>query len=122
MQVPGGGGGGGAGREAGDTRGRHRIQAELKKLEQEARFLKEELQELEKTDIISAALQEFLVTIEGKADPLLPVLRNSFSVTAELPEWLTSLGIGGLKVQKICVDANAGVCDHCQEIQNYTKN
>ncbi|PNT74404.1 hypothetical protein BRADI_1g14140v3 [Brachypodium distachyon] len=33
----------------------------------------EELQELEKTDIISAALQEFLVTIEGKADPLLPV-------------------------------------------------
>ncbi|KQK14065.1 guanine nucleotide-binding protein subunit gamma 1 isoform X2 [Brachypodium distachyon] len=73
MQVPGGGGGGGAGREAGDTRGRHRIQAELKKLEQEARFLKEELQELEKTDIISAALQEFLVTIEGKADPLLPV-------------------------------------------------
>jgi hypothetical protein len=29
----------GGGGDAGDTRGRHRIQAELKKLEQEARFL-----------------------------------------------------------------------------------
>lgn len=37
MQVPGDVGGGGG--EAGDMRGRHRIQAELKKLEQEARFL-----------------------------------------------------------------------------------
>jgi hypothetical protein len=38
MQSP-GGGGGRVGGEAGDIRGRHRIQAELKKLEQEARFL-----------------------------------------------------------------------------------
>ncbi|KAM0877492.1 hypothetical protein ACQ4PT_035452 [Festuca glaucescens] len=75
MQAPGGGGGGGSvgGGEAGDMRGRHRIQAELKKLEQETRFLEEELEELDKTDKVSAALQEFLVTIERKADPLLPV-------------------------------------------------
>ncbi|TVU04152.1 hypothetical protein EJB05_50289, partial [Eragrostis curvula] len=70
MQVAGGGGGGG---DAADMRGRHRIQAELKKLEQEARFLEEELEELEKTDKVSSALQQFLVTIESKADPLLPV-------------------------------------------------
>jgi hypothetical protein len=37
MQVGGGGGGGGG--DSADLRGRHRIQAELKKLEQEARFL-----------------------------------------------------------------------------------
>ncbi|KAM0853685.1 hypothetical protein ACQ4PT_050916 [Festuca glaucescens] len=74
MQAPGGGGGGGVGGgEAGDMRGRHRIQAELKKLEQEARFLEEELEELDKMDKVSAALQEFMVTIERKADPLLPV-------------------------------------------------
>ena len=36
MQVGGAGAGGG---DAADIRGRHRIQAELKKLEQEARFL-----------------------------------------------------------------------------------
>ncbi|RLN41112.1 AGG2 [Panicum miliaceum] len=65
MQVGGAGAGGG---DAADIRGRHRIQAELKKLEQEARFLEEELEELEKTDKVSSALQEFLT-----ADPLLPV-------------------------------------------------
>uniref|UniRef100_A0ACD5W957 Uncharacterized protein n=1 Tax=Avena sativa TaxID=4498 RepID=A0ACD5W957_AVESA len=74
MQGPGSGGGGGVGGgEAGDMRGRHRIQAELKKLEQEARFLEEELEELDKTEKVSAALQEFVVTTEHKADPLLPV-------------------------------------------------
>ncbi|XP_062211872.1 guanine nucleotide-binding protein subunit gamma 1 [Phragmites australis] len=73
MQVGGGGGGGGGGGDAADMRGRHRIQAELKKLEQEARFLEEEIEELEKTDKVSSALQEFLATIERKADPLLPV-------------------------------------------------
>ncbi|PAN46045.1 hypothetical protein GQ55_9G154400 [Panicum hallii var. hallii] len=70
MQVGGAGAGGG---DAADIRGRHRIQAELKKLEQEARFLEEELEELEKTDKVSSALQEFLTAMESKADPLLPV-------------------------------------------------
>ncbi|XP_066386634.1 guanine nucleotide-binding protein subunit gamma 1 isoform X2 [Miscanthus floridulus] len=70
MQVGGGSGGGG---DSADLRGRHRIQAELKKLEQEARFLEEELEELEKADKVSSALQEFLTAMERKADPLLPV-------------------------------------------------
>ncbi|CAM0883784.1 unnamed protein product [Alopecurus aequalis] len=74
MQAHGGGsGGGGGGGEAGDMRGRHQIQVELKKLEQEARFPEDEMEELDKTDKVSAALQDFLVTIERKADPLLPV-------------------------------------------------
>ncbi|EER91202.1 hypothetical protein BDA96_01G169500 [Sorghum bicolor] len=71
MQVGGGGGGGGG--DSADLRGRHRIQAELKKLEQEARFLEEELEELEKADKVSSALQELLTAMERKADPLLPV-------------------------------------------------
>ena len=45
------------------------------------------------------------------------LLELIFSITAELPELLASLGIGGLKARKICVDANAGFCDHCQETQ-----
>ncbi|CAN6287466.1 unnamed protein product [Urochloa humidicola] len=68
MQAAGAGGG-----DAADIRGRHRIQAELKKLEQEARFLEEELEELQKTDKVSSALQGFLTEMESKADPLLPV-------------------------------------------------
>ncbi|KAK7845858.1 guanine nucleotide-binding protein subunit gamma 2 [Quercus suber] len=41
-----------------DTRGKHRIQAELKRLEQEARFLEEELEQLEKMEKASAASEE----------------------------------------------------------------
>lgn len=58
---------------AGDTRGKHRIQAELKRLEQEARFLEEELELLEKTAKASAACNEILNNVEMKPDPLLPV-------------------------------------------------
>ncbi|KAK2647125.1 hypothetical protein Ddye_022320 [Dipteronia dyeriana] len=43
---------------ASDTRGKHRIQAELKRLEQEARFLEDELEHLEKTDKSSATCNE----------------------------------------------------------------
>uniref|UniRef100_A0A0A8XN95 G protein gamma domain-containing protein n=1 Tax=Arundo donax TaxID=35708 RepID=A0A0A8XN95_ARUDO len=70
MQV---GAGGGVGGDAANLRGRHRIQAEFKKLEQEARFLEEEIEELEKTDKVSSALQELIATMESKADPLLPI-------------------------------------------------
>ncbi|XP_010279294.1 PREDICTED: guanine nucleotide-binding protein subunit gamma 1-like [Nelumbo nucifera] len=56
-----------------DTRGKHRILAELKRLEQETRFLEEELEELEKTDKVSAACEELLTNIETRPDPLLPV-------------------------------------------------
>ncbi|KAJ0959834.1 hypothetical protein J5N97_000457 [Dioscorea zingiberensis] len=43
---------------ASDTRGKHRILAELKRFEQEARFLEEELEQLEKIDKASAACKE----------------------------------------------------------------
>ncbi|TXG72145.1 hypothetical protein EZV62_000724 [Acer yangbiense] len=60
---------------ASDTRGKHRIQAELKRLEQEARSLEEELEFLEKTDKASAACNEILINVEMRPDPLLPVYR-----------------------------------------------
>ncbi|XP_058084688.1 guanine nucleotide-binding protein subunit gamma 1 isoform X3 [Magnolia sinica] len=56
-----------------DTRGKHRILAELKRLEQEARSLEGELEELERTDRVSAACQELLPNVENRPDPLLPV-------------------------------------------------
>ncbi|XP_052190467.1 guanine nucleotide-binding protein subunit gamma 2-like isoform X2 [Diospyros lotus] len=43
---------------AADTRGKHRISAELKRLEQEARFLEEELEELEKMEATSAGCKD----------------------------------------------------------------
>lgn len=58
---------------AADTRGKHRITAELKRLEQEARFLEEELEQLEKTERASAACRELLSIVESRPDPLLPV-------------------------------------------------
>ncbi|KAK4388271.1 Guanine nucleotide-binding protein subunit gamma 2 [Sesamum angolense] len=56
-----------------DTRGKHRISAELKRLEQEARFLEEELEQLEKTEKASVACKEMLISIQTRPDPLLPV-------------------------------------------------
>ncbi|KAI6693322.1 hypothetical protein NL676_021032 [Syzygium grande] len=56
-----------------DTRGKHRIQAELKRLEQESRFLEEELEQLEKMEKASVACMELLTHVEAKPDPLLPV-------------------------------------------------
>ncbi|OVA09879.1 Ammonium transporter [Macleaya cordata] len=56
-----------------DTRGKHRILAELKRLEQETRSLEEELEELEKTERVSAACKDLLLNVEARPDPLLPV-------------------------------------------------
>ncbi|KAF3325288.1 guanine nucleotide-binding protein subunit gamma 2-like protein [Carex littledalei] len=56
-----------------DTRGKHRISVELKRLEQEAQFLEEELQEIEKTEKASAEFEELIYKIESKPDPLLPI-------------------------------------------------
>ncbi|XP_073048887.1 guanine nucleotide-binding protein subunit gamma 2-like isoform X2 [Primulina eburnea] len=58
---------------AADTRGKHRVSAELKRLEQETRFLEEELEQLEKMEKASAACKEMLSNIERRPDPLLPV-------------------------------------------------
>ncbi|EOY05839.1 hypothetical protein QUC31_016578 [Theobroma cacao] len=59
--------------QAADTRGKHRIQAELKRLEQEARFLEEELEQIERMEKASAACKEMLSNVESRPDPLLPV-------------------------------------------------
>ncbi|KAK4732450.1 hypothetical protein R3W88_025438 [Solanum pinnatisectum] len=58
---------------AADTRGKHRISAELKRLEQETRFLEEELELLDKMEKASAACKEMLSNVETGPDPLLPV-------------------------------------------------
>ncbi|GAV57532.1 G-gamma domain-containing protein [Cephalotus follicularis] len=55
-----------------DTRGKHRILAELKRLEQEARFLEEELEQLEKIEKPSSACKEMQGNVETTPDPLLP--------------------------------------------------
>ncbi|CAI9762188.1 unnamed protein product [Fraxinus pennsylvanica] len=64
-----------------DTRGKHRISAELKRLEQETRFLEEELEQLDKIDIASAACKEMLMNIETKPDPLLPLTNGPTNPT-----------------------------------------
>ncbi|XP_057425579.1 guanine nucleotide-binding protein subunit gamma 2-like isoform X2 [Lotus japonicus] len=55
-----------------DTRGKHRIHAELKRLEQEARFLEEELEQLERMEKASTSCKEMLSNVETRPDPLLP--------------------------------------------------
>ncbi|XP_023534264.1 guanine nucleotide-binding protein subunit gamma 2-like [Cucurbita pepo subsp. pepo] len=59
-----------------DSRGKHRILAELKRLEQELRYLQEELEEVEKMGNISSLCKDLLPCIETKSDPLLPVLNG----------------------------------------------
>ncbi|KAK8555190.1 hypothetical protein V6N13_037449 [Hibiscus sabdariffa] len=59
--------------QAADTRGKHRIQAELKRLEQEARFLEEELEQIERMEKASAACKEMFNNVQSKPDPLLPI-------------------------------------------------
>ncbi|KAJ8899510.1 hypothetical protein K2173_018484 [Erythroxylum novogranatense] len=54
-----------------DKRGRHRILAELKRVEQEIKFLEEELEELEKTDNLSTLCEELLHDVGAIPDPLL---------------------------------------------------
>ncbi|XP_074289920.1 guanine nucleotide-binding protein subunit gamma 2-like [Silene latifolia] len=61
----------------GDTRGKHRIMAELKRLDQETRFVEEELEQLSKPDNAnnvnaSVACKELLGFVDSNPDPLLP--------------------------------------------------
>nr|GMD95178.1 guanine nucleotide-binding protein subunit gamma 2-like [Ipomoea batatas] len=46
-------------RSVADTRGKHRISAELKQLEQEARFLEEELEQVDRMEKASAVCKDF---------------------------------------------------------------
>ncbi|XP_022930233.1 guanine nucleotide-binding protein subunit gamma 2-like isoform X2 [Cucurbita moschata] len=54
-----------------DTRGKHRIQAEVKRLELEARFL-----EVEKLEKASTKCKEMLSNMDTRPDPLLPLTRG----------------------------------------------
>ncbi|KAI5649304.1 hypothetical protein M9H77_35309 [Catharanthus roseus] len=69
-------------RSVADTRGKHRISAELKRLEQEARFLEEELEQLEKMEKASTACKEMLMNVETRPDPLLPLTNGPLN-----PPW-----------------------------------
>ncbi|XP_031097617.1 guanine nucleotide-binding protein subunit gamma 2-like [Ipomoea triloba] len=59
-------------RSVADLRGKHRISAELKRLEQETRFLEEELEKLDRMEKASGACKEMLKIVETRPDPLLP--------------------------------------------------
>ncbi|TYI55425.1 hypothetical protein E1A91_D11G140900v1 [Gossypium mustelinum] len=67
---------------AADTRGKHRILAELKRVEQESKFLEEEMEELERTDNVSTLSEELLLIMETIADPLLPLTNGPIN-----PSW-----------------------------------
>ncbi|KAJ1398897.1 G-protein gamma-like domain [Sesbania bispinosa] len=64
-----------------DTRGKHRIHAELKRLEQETRFLEEELEQLGRMDKASTPCKELLSNVETRPDPLLPLTIGPLSPT-----------------------------------------
>nr|AFK38339.1 unknown [Medicago truncatula] len=55
-----------------DKRGKHRILAELKRLQQDTKFLQEELDELEKTENVPAICKELLQNMDSRPDPLIP--------------------------------------------------
>ncbi|OAY28018.1 guanine nucleotide-binding protein subunit gamma 2 [Manihot esculenta] len=65
-----------------DTRGKHRIQAEIKRLEQEVRFLEEELEQLDKMENATAACEEILSYVDCRPDPLLQLTNGPLS-----PAW-----------------------------------
>ncbi|XP_024964073.1 guanine nucleotide-binding protein subunit gamma 2-like [Cynara cardunculus var. scolymus] len=57
---------------AADTRGKHRISAALKRLEQETHSIQEEVEQLEKMGAASGVCKEILNDVETRPDPLLP--------------------------------------------------
>ncbi|XP_057424210.1 guanine nucleotide-binding protein subunit gamma 2-like [Lotus japonicus] len=65
-----------------DTRGKHRVHAELKRTEQEAKFLEEELEQLEKMEKASTSCKEMISNVEARPDPLLPLTAGPVS-----PSW-----------------------------------
>ncbi|KAL9228673.1 hypothetical protein vseg_004226 [Gypsophila vaccaria] len=78
-----------------DTRGKHRILAELKRLDQETRFVEEELEQLSKTDNLNAnanananassACKDLFSFVDSKPDPLLPT--TSAPINAAWDRW-----------------------------------
>ncbi|EAY91121.1 hypothetical protein OsI_12730 [Oryza sativa Indica Group] len=72
----------GGGGDAGDTRGRHRIQAELKKLEQEARFLEDLYQSPEKQKCSSVSSNDWGLTVYSRVKTASGILLNT-----DAPSW-----------------------------------
>ncbi|KAI4301186.1 hypothetical protein L6164_034490 [Bauhinia variegata] len=73
--------GGGEGGGGSDRRGKHRILAELKRLEQDSKFLEDELAELEKSENVSTICNELIESMESKPDPLLPEILGPVNLT-----------------------------------------
>ncbi|KAK8614682.1 hypothetical protein V6N13_068478 [Hibiscus sabdariffa] len=75
---------------AADTGGKHRILAQLKRVEQESKFLEEEMEVLEKTDNVSTLCEELLRSMETRPDPLLPLtngpINSSWDIWFEGPQ------------------------------------
>ncbi|KAL4297716.1 hypothetical protein GQ457_12G003860 [Hibiscus cannabinus] len=67
-----------------DTRGKHRLLAELKRLEQESRFLEEELEQIERMEKASGACKEMLSNMETTPDPLLPITSGPLNLSWDL--------------------------------------
>ncbi|XP_010523655.1 PREDICTED: guanine nucleotide-binding protein subunit gamma 1 isoform X1 [Tarenaya hassleriana] len=65
---------------AGGGGGKHRILAELARVEQELAFLEKELEELEQTDMVSTVCEELFSAIEAIPDPLLPLTNGPFNM------------------------------------------
>ncbi|GAA0164597.1 hypothetical protein LIER_20191 [Lithospermum erythrorhizon] len=55
-----------------DSKGKQRISAELKRVEQETKFLEEELEQLNEMEKASEACKELVAHTEARPDPLLP--------------------------------------------------
>eukprot|EP00249_Psilotum_nudum_P003329 c16727_g1_i1 orf=326-733(+) len=62
--------------QAREFRGKHRRRADLNRLNQEIRFLEEELEGLEKTDLASTACKDMMAKIDNTSDPLLPFTKG----------------------------------------------
>ncbi|CAE6082078.1 unnamed protein product [Arabidopsis arenosa] len=60
--------------------GKHRILAELARVEQEVVFLEKELEEVENTAIVSTVCEELLCVIEKGPDPLLPLTNGPLNL------------------------------------------
>ncbi|XP_038717786.1 guanine nucleotide-binding protein subunit gamma 1-like [Tripterygium wilfordii] len=74
-----------AGRGGADTRGKHRILAELNRVEQEIKFLEDGLGELQGIDNVSTMCEELLRRIETIPDPLVPLTNGP--VNQEWDRW-----------------------------------
>ncbi|KAJ0982441.1 hypothetical protein J5N97_010696 [Dioscorea zingiberensis] len=82
-----------------EAKGKHRFVTELKRLEAETRFLEEDMEKLEKTEKVSAVLQELFNEVERRPDPLLPVTAGPLNPVWD--QWFE--GTQNLRVSRCCI-------------------